>query len=70
MKIWKDKTLLINITYTVKLVYNDHSRDLKYVVVVDRWSLFRGSFMLLRLWDSKMSLWAGGSFSKVVVSSA
>jgi hypothetical protein len=31
---------------TVKLVYNDHPRDPKLVAVVDRWSLFRGSFML------------------------
>ena len=31
---------------TVKPVYNDHPRDPKVVTVVDRWSLFRGSFML------------------------
>jgi len=31
---------------TVKLVYNDHPRDPEFVAVVDRWSLFRGSFML------------------------
>ncbi len=28
---------------TVKPVYNDHPRDLEKVVVVQRWSLFRGS---------------------------
>ncbi len=27
-----------NTKYTVKLVYNDHPWDLKFVVVVDRWS--------------------------------
>jgi hypothetical protein len=31
---------------TVKLVYNDHPWDPKFVAVVDRWSLFRGSFTL------------------------
>ncbi len=31
---------------TVELVYNDHPRDPKIVTVVDRWSLFRGSFVL------------------------
>ena len=31
---------------TVKPVYNDHPRDPKIVVVVDRWFLFRGCFML------------------------
>ncbi len=34
---------------TVKLVYNDHLWDPKFVAVVDRWSLFRGSFMLWKL---------------------
>ncbi len=34
-------------TSTVKPVYNGHPRDPKIiVVVVDRWSLFRGNFML------------------------
>ena len=28
---------------TVKPVYNDHSWDPKIVVVIDRWSLFRGA---------------------------
>jgi len=32
--------------YTVKPVYNDHPRETKFVAVVDRWSLFRGSFIL------------------------
>ncbi len=31
---------------TVKLVYNDHPRDPKFVAVVDRCSLFRGRFMI------------------------
>jgi hypothetical protein len=34
------------ISSTVKPVYNDHLQDSKIVVIVDRWSLFRGSFML------------------------
>jgi len=34
---------------TVKPVYNDHPRDPKFVAVVDRWSLFRGSFVLQKL---------------------
>ena len=40
------KTRQGRFVYTVKPVYNDHPRDLIYVVVVDRWSLFRGSFIL------------------------
>ncbi len=32
--------------FTVKPVYNDHSRDPKFAAVVDRWLLFRGSLML------------------------
>jgi len=35
--------------HTVKLVYNDHPWDPKFVAVVDWWSLFRGSFMLWKL---------------------
>ncbi len=32
---------------TVKPVYNDHPRDLEFfVAVVERWSLYRGRFML------------------------
>ena len=31
---------------TVKPVYNDHPWDPKMVAVVDRWSLFRGTFVL------------------------
>ncbi len=30
-------------------MYNDHPRDPKLVAVVDRWSLFRGSFILWKL---------------------
>ena len=32
--------------YSQTCFYNDHLRDPKFVVVVDRGSLFRGSFML------------------------
>ncbi len=35
-----------NQTKQVKPVYNDHPRDPNFVAVVDRWSLFRGRFML------------------------
>ena len=31
---------------TVKPVYNDHPWDSKIVAVVDRWLLFRGTFVL------------------------
>ena len=51
---------------TVKPVYNDHPRDPKVVTVVDRWSLFRGSFML---WKLKMVPQSGGRYSEVVISS-
>jgi len=34
---------------TVKPVYNDHPRYPKFVAVVDKWSLFRVSFTLLKL---------------------
>ncbi len=33
---------------TIKLVYNDHPWDPKFVAIVDRLLLFRGSFMLLK----------------------
>ncbi len=37
----------LNFVYsTVKPVDNDHLRDLKFVVVFDKWPLFRGSFKL------------------------
>ncbi len=42
-------TIVLNLNEfkcTVKPVYNDHFRDPKFVAVVDRWSLFRGSIML------------------------
>ena len=35
-----------NIKYTVKPVFKDHPWEDKIVVVVDRWSLFRGTFMV------------------------
>ncbi len=41
-------------------VYNDHPRDLKFVVVVDRWSLFIDNSMLLRL---KLGHQNGGRWS-------
>ncbi len=34
---------------TVKPKYNGHNRDPKIVVVVDRWSLFKGSFCTLKV---------------------
>ncbi len=49
--------------HTVKLVYNDHPRDHKFVAVVDRWSLFRGSSMLQRF---KLGLQNGGCCRQVV----
>jgi hypothetical protein len=48
---------------TVKPVYNDHPRDPKFVVVVDRWSLFRGRFML---WSLKLGIQNGGRCRQVV----
>jgi hypothetical protein len=40
---------------TIKPVYNDHPRDPKIVVVVDRWSLFRGHLCYKRSnWDLKI----------------
>ena len=36
---------IIRLYLTVKPAYNDHSWDPKFVAVVDRWSLFRGSLM-------------------------
>jgi hypothetical protein len=34
--------LLKNIASTIKLAYNDHPRDPKFVTIVDRWSFSRG----------------------------
>ncbi len=34
---------------TVKFVYNDQPRNPKFVAIVDRWSLYKSSIMLLRL---------------------
>ena len=39
----------ISFEVTVKPVYKDHSRDPKIVAVDDRWSLFRGSFIIKKL---------------------
>jgi hypothetical protein len=48
---------------TVKPVYNDHPRDPKFVVVVDRWLLFRGRFMSYR---PKLGLQNSGRCKQVV----
>jgi hypothetical protein len=40
------KVLLVILTYTVKYEYHNHPWDPKIVAVVDRWSLFRGTFTL------------------------
>ena len=54
--------------YTVKPLYNDHLRDPKFVAGVDRWLLFRVSFMILKLKTSKMwLLQASGRYLEVVV---
>ncbi len=37
----KQDNFFLYFQYTVKLVYNDHRRDPKFVVVVERWSLMR-----------------------------
>ena len=50
----------------VKPVYNDHPRDPEFVAVVDRWPLFRGSFMLCKL---KLGLQNAVRCRQVVVSS-
>ena len=49
MKCYFSITKIVNIVnsqyllYTVKPVYNDHSRETQKAVVVHRWSLFTGS---------------------------
>jgi hypothetical protein len=48
---------------TANFVYNDHPRNPKIVSVVDRWSLFRGSFMLQKL---KAGLHHIGRYRQVV----
>ena len=46
-KVWPAETSFIGERVsTFILAYNDHPRDPKIVAVDDRWSLFRGSFML------------------------
>jgi len=42
----KESNFSLKISYTVKLVYDDHPRDPEFVAVVDRWSVFRGNSML------------------------
>ena len=49
---------------TVKPVYNDHPQDPNFVAVVDRWSLFRGNFML---WQVKMEPLDSGHCWQLVV---
>ncbi len=45
----------IELSSTVKLVYNDHPWDPKKVAVVDRWSLFSGHLCSKSLkWDLKI----------------
>jgi len=51
-------------SYTVKLLYNDHPWDPKFVAVADRWLLFRGCFML---WKLKMGPQNCGRCRQVVV---
>ncbi len=41
-----DKQTQTEFTNTVKPVYNDHPWNPKFVVAVNRWSLFRGIFWL------------------------
>ena len=57
------KKTYIRIENTVKHVYNDHPWDPKFVAVVDRWSLFRGTFMLQKF---KMGPQNGGRYRQVV----
>jgi hypothetical protein len=52
------------ISETVIPVYNDHPRDPKFVAVVDRWLLFRGSFMLYKMKTGPQN---GGRYRQVVV---
>ena len=58
--IWRWSLVLPYLEYAVKLVYNDHPRNPKIVVVVDRWSLFRGTFKF------KMGHQNGGRYRQVV----
>ena len=52
--------------YTVKPVYNDHPRDPEIVVIVERWSLFRGQLCDKNI---KPGPQKGGCYLKVVVNS-
>jgi len=52
------------IKWTVKHVYNGHPWDLKFVAIVDRWSLLRDSFMLQKL---KMGRQRSGRCRQVVI---
>ncbi len=52
---------------TVKHEYNDHPPDTKIVAVVDRWSLFRGAFVL-QMWKTGRQNSSG--CRQMVVSSA
>ncbi len=47
--LWRKRTYVasfVEYQSTVKLVYNDHTRDPDFEAVVDRWSLLRGNIML------------------------
>ena len=49
LKLYIEILYLMIVIDTVIPGYNVHPRDPKIVAVVDRWSLFRGRFMLLKL---------------------
>ncbi len=51
---------------TIKPEYNDHLQDPKIVVVVDRWSLFGGKFVLKKFIREPQ---VSGRYRQVVVSS-
>ena len=53
--------------FTVNPVYNEHLRDPEFLTAVDKWSLFRGSFMS---WKAKMGPQHCGCYSEIVVNLA
>ncbi len=63
--IFKTMTHYLASLFAVKLVYKGNPRDPKKVTVVDGWSLFRGSFVLLKL---KTGSHHGGRYRQVVAS--
>jgi hypothetical protein len=58
--------MLILRSYQLIATAYNQPRDLKFVAVVEGWSLFTGRFMLYRL---KLGLQNGGRFGQVVVHS-